>query len=98
MVDPSFRLMAYTYVLEAPKGFVLMLKIHCWPLGSHRKLLSGVVDVTVSSTAVELVPWRICTRLKLVTKPVLPTELPKASHTRNLAGTVLPCLKVLVPF
>src|SRR5205085_9944650 len=75
-----------------------MLKIHCCPEASQRKLLSGLVEVTASSTVCVIVPFTIRTRLKAATTPEFPTEFPFASQTRNLAGTVLPCLNVLVPF
>lgn len=51
----------------------------------------------MSSTVAETVPLIVWTRLKLVTSPAVPMECPAASHTRNFAGTVLPCLNVLLP-
>src|SRR5881296_1450809 len=72
-----------------------MLKIHCWSVALQRKSVSGVVDTTDSSSApAEAV---LFTSLKLATTPAVPTEFPFASHTRNFAGTVLPCLKTLDP-
>src|SRR5213594_1731055 len=72
-----------------------MLKIHCWSVALQRKSVSGVVDTTDSSSApAEAV---VLTSLKLATTPAVPTEFPFASHTRNFAGAVLPCLKTLEP-
>src|SRR5216117_4086983 len=72
-----------------------MLKIHCWSAALQRKSVSGVVETTSSS--IDGAPATVPTSLKLMTTPGVPTELPLASHTRNFAGTVLPCLKTLVP-
>src|SRR5213595_3340314 len=85
------------YVLLLARFFVLMLKIHCLSVGSKRKAVSGVVETTVSFTLVSVVPVIVFTNAKLVTRPGVPMELPPLSQTRNFAGTVLPCLKMLVP-
>src|SRR6266849_3099821 len=73
-----------------------MLKIHCWPVGSQRKAVSGVVEAGDSSTFVTI-PCMIVTRLKLVTTPAVPMDTPFASQTANFAGTVEPCFQTLDP-
>src|SRR5207248_3408704 len=98
-VVPSFRVMTPWYfepdTIVGVEFFVLTLKIHCCPLESQRKAVSGVVETTVSSTAVAapLIP----TIVKLATTPVVPIETPFASQTRNLVGIVLPSLNTLDP-
>ena len=56
-----------------------------------------MVKSGTTSSAVVTVPPMVWTSLKLVTTPGVPTDIPLASHTRNLAGTVLFCLKTLEP-
>src|SRR4051812_35219830 len=97
MVVVSFSVIRYTYVLLFVRFFVLMLKIHCLSVGSNRKAVSGVVETTVSFTLVSVVPLIVFTNAKLVTRADVPIELPALSQTRNFAGTVLPCLKMLDP-
>src|SRR5437899_8780994 len=75
---------------------VLMLKIHCCALGSQRKAVSGVVEVT-SSLIVAFGSEDCAISLNIVTTPGVPIELQFASPTRNLAGTVLPALQTLLP-
>src|SRR5947208_2274086 len=99
MVDPSFRPIWNKYVwflTFTGAVLVLMLNIHCWAVGSQRNAASGVVESTASSTVVS-VPVPIPIRLKEVTTPGVPIEAPFASHTRNFAGVVLPCLNTLDP-
>ncbi len=72
-----------------------MLKIHCWLVESHRNAVSGVVETIVSLTPPG-VPF-ITVEAKDWTTPACAIDVPLASQTRNLAGTVLPCLNTLVP-
>src|SRR5215510_9553997 len=95
--NESFNVILYTYVLPAVRFFVLILKIHCWSLALHRNAESGVVETTSSFTVDEVVPAMTWTSLKDATTPAVPIDTPLASHTRNFAGTVLPCLKTLLP-
>src|SRR6266516_2896678 len=74
-----------------------MLKIHCWSVADHRKVESGVVESTGSLTVESTVPLIVWTSRNELTTPAVPIEFPNASHTRNLAGTVEPCLNTLVP-
>src|SRR5437763_720655 len=74
---------------------VLWLKIHCWAEGSHRNAVSGVVEYTASSTPPA--PSVFDHRTGAPARPAVPTETPEASQTRNLTGTVLPCLNTLLP-
>src|SRR5436305_13822059 len=75
----------------------MMLKIQSWSVGLQRNAVSGVVEYTSSSTVSTLVPETVPVNLKSETTPDVPMELPPASQTRNLAGTVLPFLNTLVP-
>src|SRR3954468_11071006 len=71
-----------------------MLKIHWSP--DHRKSVFGVVE-SIGSLTVDSVPLTVWICWKEATTPGVPIELPLASHTRNLAGTVEPCLNTLLP-
>src|SRR4051794_33650644 len=75
---------------------VLRLKIHCWAVASQWNAVSAVAE-TMASLTEALVFGALVTFSNLRTTPALPTELPSTSHTRNLMGTVLPCLKTLDP-
>src|SRR5438552_9003388 len=75
---------------------VLMLKIHCCAVGSERKAVSGVVEIT-SSLTTALGSEDCPISLNAVTTPGVPIELQFASVTRNFAGTVLPALFTLLP-
>src|SRR5438477_11477246 len=88
--------MSHVYVLFAWRLFVLMLKIHCCAVGSHRKAVSGVVESTVSLTTVTT-PLETLPCWNDLTTPAVPIEFPFASQARNFAGTVLPCLNTLEP-
>ena len=95
------RLMRNVYVEPWFKLLVAMLKIHWLPV--QRKATSGMSFVVVSFTTV-MVPR---TSLSMVKEPAVPAKtaaglemgLPKASHTVNLTGIVLPPLRLytLVP-
>src|ERR1043166_1719369 len=74
-----------------------MLKIHNWSVGSHRNTVNGVVETTVWSTRLVPVALMILIKWKFVTTPAVPIEWQVASRSRNLAGTVLPCLNALGP-
>src|SRR5262245_55886791 len=94
MIVPSLSVMTPLYVAFLPRFFVLRLKIHCLSVGSQRNVVSGVVEMTVSSTV--SAPFAYRNTWKLTTRPGVPTETPFISHTQNFVGTVLPCLKTLV--
>lgn len=55
-----------------------------------------LVEITSSLTVSVEVPLVFETSLNELTTPAELIELPLASQTRNLAGTVLPCLKTLI--
>src|SRR2546425_10037239 len=74
-----------------------MLKIHNWSVVSQRNTVKGVVETTAWFTIFVTVPLTILIKWKFVTRPAVPMELQLASKSRNLAGTVLPCLKALGP-
>src|SRR5437867_581965 len=74
-----------------------MLKIHNWSVGSQRNTEYGVVETTAWSTTFVAVALTILIKWKFVTTPAIPIELQLASRSRNLAGTVLPCLNALGP-
>ena len=57
----------------------------------------GVLDSTGEFTVLTTVPSRMPVIEKPFTTPAAPIETPLESQTRNFAGTVLPCLKTLVP-
>src|SRR5687767_9624490 len=76
-----------------------MLKIHCCALGSKRnpRLLVESTSAGGTTSGVDVTsPAEIPTNWKFAITSV-PIETPLASQTRNLAGTVLPCLKTLSP-
>jgi len=76
---------------------VLRFQTHCCDAESQRKPLSGVVETTASLTLLTAVPPRTFTKLIPVTTAPVPTEWQLASNTANFTGTVLPCLKTLLP-
>src|SRR6266496_144994 len=84
------------YFTPAFIPLVLILKIHCWAVGSQRKVVSGVVETT-SSLSTAPGSEDLAIKLNAVTTPGVPIELQFASPTRNLAGTVLPALQTLLP-
>ncbi len=59
--------------------------------------MSGVPESTVAFTVLTAVPAMVPMIENPATIPGVPTGTPFASHTRNFAGTMLPCLKTLVP-
>src|SRR5438876_656156 len=56
-----------------------------------------MVEITGWSTILVTIPLTILIKWKFVTRLGVPMGLQLASKTRNLAGTVLPCLKMLEP-
>src|SRR6266849_5886992 len=92
----SFRVMAQLYSFPpAGRPLVPQLKIHCWFVESQRKLVSGVVELMVSSTGLPVFPLIVQANGLDVTTPAVPIETPFASQNRNLTGMVLPPLNTL---
>src|SRR5204863_1389046 len=91
-----FKLIVNWYVTFAERLLVSILKIHCWPVGSHLNAVSGVVESTTSSIG-PIVPVPCPVIRKVCTTAGDPIDVPLALQTRNFAGTVLFCLNTLLP-
>ena len=75
IAEPSLSVIVNAYVwfaLFTGAVFELMLYIHCCPVGSQRKAVSGVVESGASFTLVVIVPEMICVKKNPDTTPGVP--------------------------